>query len=199
MSRNAALLAMVVLVATACDRNNTPDLVRGAGAPVPTAAAPPPPMAPSPSSEPPATTAGKSTGAKSKATSSRADRARSAAAGASSRAGPPSRDTVSDDPCAGLDGAELDDCLGFDAGDARNGQGGRDFASEQRQRDRALMERDAREAAERADAADEPPFDAGDDPGDPQDELPPDDYDQDPRDVYHLGDDEPPPDDDPGR
>lgn len=157
---------------------------------MPSAAATPPPLEPVPASEKPAAAPGRSAGTKPAVTKSSPTRAKPAAAGAASRTGRASRDTGTDDPCAGLDGAELDDCLGFDAGDARDEEPGRDFAAEQRQRDRALMQR---EAADRAAAADEPSYGAGDEPVDPQDELPPDEYDPAADDGYDPDEDEPPP------
>lgn len=199
MSRNAALIAIVVLLATACDRNKTPDLVRGAGAPVATPALPPPPLESSPQR---GTDPGKP--AVASAGAGKSTPARSSAAQAPDRAAPgganrrPGARSTADDPCAGLDGADLDDCLGFDAGEAGKAQRGQDFEADQRERDRALMERDAREAADRADAADEgdepPPGDA-DAPIDPQDQLSPDDEYQRADDGYDPGRDEPPPDD----
>ena len=154
-------------------------------------------MAPesSPSAKPPGAGDGKSTTTKPAAAKSGSAGSHPASASASRSPGRRSRDEVSDDPCAGLDGAELDDCLGFDAGDSRDEQRGRDFAAEQRQRDRSLMERDAREAAQHY-ANDEPPYDEGDDTADPQDDPPPDDYDRDDDGGYDPGDDELPPDDD---
>lgn len=181
MSRNAALLVAVVLMATACERNKTPDLVRGAGAPVPTAASPAiPPPDPGATAKPAGTTDSRPTASRPKAAGGKA-----AGSTASTRARRPSGESLSDDPCAGLDGGELDDCLGFDASQSHDDTAGRDFTDEQRKRDRALLERDARDAAE------------GESTYDPQEELPPGEaYDEGADDGYYPGGDEPPPDDD---
>jgi hypothetical protein len=103
------------------------------------------------------------------------------------------------DPCYGLAGRELDDCLALDA-DQSPSPAVADYRAEQARRDRELLEQDAAQAAAQADDVEaSPPVDQ-DDAADygppPEDELPPGDeppYGSDDQPPYES--DEPPPDD----
>lgn len=185
MTRTPLAVMLTLLFAAGCDRNAPPDLVQGIGAPPPASAPPaiaedskPADPAKSPSSGPDATK--KSLAAK------------ASTAKAGTRKPAKVDQSVADDPCAGLDGRELDDCLGYEeAGEPENSS---EFAAEQRRRDRELLARDAEEAAQRARDLEEDaivPEDDRDLP--PEEDLPADDYD--PRYDADQGD-EPPPEDD---
>lgn len=191
MTRTPLALVLTLLFAAGCDRNSPPDLIRGAGDPT-VATAPPAGVEPTESAPPAVNTPKPARVAKSSPgkLSTRKPSAGAPRTGSGSRRPVDDQDTAND-PCAGLDGRALDDCLGFDEG-ARDDDGGRDFASEQRRRDRALLEREAEEAAERAREAEEAEIGSEEDDNypPPEDEPPLDDYDPGYDDQYP---DEPPP------
>lgn len=199
MTKTPLALLLTLLFAAGCDRNAPPDLVRGSGAPPPASALPPIAAQDGKQAEPAKGTSSGTEAARKPSTGKAsagkaATRKPAAAAAGRAWASNPSRDnaSIADDPCAGLDGRELDDCLGYEeAGEPENT---REFAAEQRRRDRELLERDAEEAARRARELEEEanvPEDDEDLP--PEEDAPADDYD--PR---YDGDqeDEPPPEDD---